>query len=197
MKKDNTTLHLKTSLRRRFLGFLDDKPVVCETHGGRGKVWERVYSGLEYGVVFEKDVKKAEYLAMQRTGWAVYEADAAKALTGFADEFSVLDIDPYGEPWPVIDAFFNNDRSFAKKMIVCVNDGLRQKLRIQGGWTVKSLAGSVVKHGNLNLHSIYLQVCRELMAEKAAMAGYTMTDWHGYYCGNKNDMTHYAALLDR
>jgi hypothetical protein len=196
-KRDNTTLAKKAALRRVMLRQMETAPVVMETHGGLGHVWAACYVGVEQGVVFEKDEDKAGYLAEQRPAWAVYEADCVGALKGGAGahlEVNVLDLDPYGEPWPAMDAFFESERPRAKRVWVVVNDGLRSKVRVGGAWTTGSLAKMVRRYGN-DLKDRYLEICRELLAEKAAQAGYSLSRFAGYYCGHGQQMTHYLALL--
>lgn len=197
MKKDNSTFRQKVVLRKEMLKHIES-PVIMETHGGLGKLYNACYQGIDSGVVFEKDPRKAGRLGLQRPTWAVYEADSTEAIragVGNHLEVNILDLDPYGEPWPTIEAFFNSDRLFPDMLFVAVNDGLRQKLRI-GGWDVGSMQGIVSKYGN-NLQDIYLDVCRELMQEKAAKAGYSLNRFVGYYCGHAKQMTHYLAELKK
>jgi len=174
-------------------------PVILETHGGLGRLWAACYAGVGAGVVFEKDEGKAAYLARQRPTWAVYEADCIGALVGGAGahlEVNVLDLDPWGEPWPAIQAFFASDRPRAARLWVVVNDGLRENIRAGQAWRVESLKGMVQKYGN-DLFARYLDVCRELLTEKAAQAGYSLDRFAGYHCGHTEVTTHYLALLVR
>jgi hypothetical protein len=174
--------------------------VIMETNGGYGRLYLRCYRHMESGVVFEKQPDKAEALARQRPGWAVYETDCVRALrAGVGGHLAVnfLDLDPYGEPWPVLDAFLESERPRADKLVVVVNDGLRQKLKMGSGWSVKSLRSVAQKKGNLALYSEYLQICRELVTEKAGRLDYRLSRWIGYYCGFGQQMTHYAAVLER
>lgn len=199
MKKDNSTLDLKVSLRRNLLKEIAN-PVVMETHGGMGVIGAQVYFGISSGVVFEKDATKADALAMQRPTWAVYECDCVMALradVGAHLPVNFLDCDPYGDPWSVIDAFFESNREFPSVLGVAVNDGLRQKMKISGGWNVRSMASVVERHGNRYMYHNYLSVCKELLQEKAGQRGYSLTRWAGYYCGHLGQMTHYAAKLNR
>ena len=198
MKKDNSTLSLKVKLRRSLLSEIEN-PVILETHGGYGAIFDACYSRVATGVVFETDEKKTCALVKQRPTWAVYESDCVGPISaGLAADVPVtlLDCDPYGEPWPVIDAFFESKRDFQPRMGVAVNDGLRQKCKLQAGWKVKSLAGIVEKFGNVALYDNYLQFCRILIEEKAAKAGYALRRWTGYHCGHNQAMTHYAAILE-
>jgi hypothetical protein len=197
-QKDNSTFREKIALRRRMLQEVA-RPVVLETHGGAGKVYRAVYGDAIRGVVFEKDSRKAELLAAQRPTWAVYEADCVRALSGgVASELTptVLDVDPYGEPWPVLSAFFESERIFADVLHVVVNDGLRQRLKVNQGWNTESMHEVVQRFGN-DLYPHYLEVCRWLIAQKAATAGYTVAAFEGYYCGYLGQMTHYRARLEQ
>jgi hypothetical protein len=96
----------------------------------------------------------------------------------------------------VIDALFGSDRQWPTVLGLVVNDGLRQKLKI-GVWNVASMGEAVRRRGNKAVYENYLDVCRELVAEKAGQRDYTLTRWAGYYCGHAQQMTHYAALLVR
>lgn len=197
-QKDNSTFKQKVILRRQMLKLIPE-PVVMETHGGAGKIYEACYSSLGTGIVFEKDDQKVGVLARQRPGWSVYQADSAAVIglgAGAHLPVNVLDVDPYGSPWDVIEAFFASDRPRPQTMAVVVNDGLRQKVRMNGGWDVGMLKGKIAKYGN-GLHGIYLDICQELMIEKAGQAFYHLTRWAGYYCGFNKQMTHYLAILEQ
>ena len=198
-KKDNSTFRLKAQLRSKALRELD-QPVVLETHGGWGKLFDQCYRDVPVGIVFENNVRKAEYLARQRPTWAVYEADCVRALregVGSHLEVNFLDLDPYGEPWPAIDAFLTSDRPFPARLVVVVNDGLRQFLRTGSGWRATSVAEGLATRGNAVLHDEYLSICREMLERKAARQGYQLKRWAGYHCGFKLSMTHYAAVFEK
>ena len=183
-------------LRRFAVAQLRD-PVVMETHGGYGRLWEACYAHLAHGIVFEKDSERASHLVLQRPSWAVYEADSEAALrlgAGAHLEVNLLDLDPYGDPWPTIAAFFASDRPRAPEMFVVVNDGLRMSARLRTAWHTGSLAPIVGKYGN-DLGPVYLDVCEELMRENGAKAGYQLEAFSGYYCGHLGNMTHYLARL--
>lgn len=172
-----------------------------ETHGGFGHIYDRCYRGVADGVVFEKDVKKAAFLAQQRPEWAVYECDCEMALregVGRHLSINMVDLDPYGEPWPVLDAFLSGhgDKLPARWGLV-VNDGLRQKVSINGGWDVASLHDAVAHWGAASISRNYLDVCRWLVEKKVATVGFTVAKWAGYYCGHADGMTHYAAVMVR
>jgi hypothetical protein len=202
-KKDNSTLHQKIALRHRALDMLEswgvDAPVVMETHGGEGVLFNACYSHLHDGVVFEVDEQKISTLAKQRPTWGVYQADSAEALAEGAGKHWVvdlLDVDPYGMTWDVIEAFFTSDRPFADRMILVVNDGLRKKLEAKGAWTVEYLAPIVRKYGN-DIHPVYKEVAGELVAHFAAEAGYSVKQYVAYYCGHVLANTHYLVVLER
>jgi hypothetical protein len=201
MKKDNTTLAFKLLIRKKALSKLVDEsipPVILETHGGKGEIFKRLYHGVDEGIVFDTSGGKTSRLAKQRPTWRVYESDCVMALThgvGADMPITLLDVDPYGDPWPTIKAFFHSARSLAPAMAVAVNDGLRQKLRI-GAWDVGSMSEVVANYGN-KIHGDYLLICRELMETITGQAGYTLDWFSGYYCGYNKQMTHYLALLKK
>lgn len=170
-----------------------------ETHGGYGRLYSDVYYDVFDGIVFEKDMKKSDFLARQRPYWAVYSGDCIKAISaGVGNWMPVnwLDCDPYGSPWPVISAFFETDREFSSKMAIVVNDGLRLNAKMGGSHSVDDLDNAVQLYGNDKVCDNYLEICREMMKEKAARRGYSLSRWAGYYCGHNNQMTHYAAILE-
>jgi hypothetical protein len=200
-QKDNTSLGKKLALRRVMLQRMQaagQAPIVIETHGGAGKVWAAVYAELQGGIVFQVDADKAEYLALQRPTWAVYQSNCIPALAGGCGSWlaaNVFDIDPYGEPWPVIDAILQSDRPKVSPLYLVVNDGLRQKLRMGGAWNVGSMYSMVVKYGN-DLFDKYLTVCEDLLDEKARENGYRLARFAGFYCGHLEKMTQYLAVLE-
>jgi hypothetical protein len=200
-QKDNGSFEEKAALRRQAVDILAgwgvDAPLVMETHGGNGALFDACYAHVEEGVVFEKDALKTATLGKQRPTWAVYEADCVTALelgVGKHWVIDLLDVDPYGAPWDVLRGFFESERPLAERMVVVVNDGLRQKLASGSGWEVKALEGMVMKYGN-DLHPIYLDICKELLGEVVANAGYRLERFHGYYCGHSLAMTHYLGVL--
>lgn len=200
MQKDNTTLQRKAALRHSLRKQFEQAPVVLETHGGYGEIFKRVYADVARGAVFETDLAKAEVLAHQRPSWSVYQCKAEEAIAdGAAAHLPVtlLDVDPYGEPWPTIEAFFQSERERTPFLAIAVNDGLRQKLRLQGGWHVASMRRAVELWGNAQLHAKYLEVCRWKLEQLASVQRYKLTHWTGYHCGALDDMTHYGAVFER
>ncbi len=197
-KRDNSTYAQKVALRREMLKSLD-APVIMETHGGMGRLFCACYAGVQEGCVFEKKSERVAFLAYQRPTWSVYEGDCVSAVGAGAGAhlpIDVLDVDPWGDPWPVIGAFFESERPRPDEMFVVVNDGLRQGVGRGRSWDIETLQGMVERYGN-NLYPVYLEVCRELMQEKAAQAGYRLDRFNGYYCGHAQMMTHYLAVLTR
>jgi len=199
MPKDNSSLGRKVALRRKVLAAnLGIKPVVMETHGGSGEIWARVYQNVKQGVVFEKKEHLAERLAANRPNWTVMHGDCVSGVAhgcGSHLAITVLDIDPWGAPWPVVDAFFGSDRPFADQMIVMVNDGLLQKLQRGGAWQIDYLAPYVERYGTLGVQDHYLSIARSLLQERAAPVGYQVTAFAGYFCSKMNQLAHYYAIL--
>jgi hypothetical protein len=200
MKRDNTTLRRKVSLRLKALEALGRPARVVETHGGWGRIYLRCYRGTD-GVVFESDPDKAVALAVQRPTWAVYEADCEAVLAaggGFHHRPNFFDLDPYGEPWPTLDAVFAQVALWGDGPVgFAVNDGLRQKLKLKCRWQVGSMREALAEFGNESLYSDYLAVAKWLVELKAGRAGYRLARWAGYYCGHHGQMTHYAWLLEK
>lgn len=198
MKKDNSTLKQKVAIRRATMERIKD-PVVMETNGGRGEIWKRCYSNLEKGVVFEIDPSKASILARQRPSWAVYQCDAVAALrdgVGQHRPVNFLDVDPYGDPWQIIDAFLESKRPKPSEIAVVVNDGLRMRVMRGGAKGCSSLEEMARRYGS-RLYRSYVEICEILIAEKASKAGLEMTNFAGYYAGHGDNMTHYSAIFKR
>lgn len=202
-KLDNSTIRQKVALRRHALTDLAalgmSTPVIMETHGGEGAIWKQLYEPFPQGIVFEKDPRKASVLGMQRPHWRVYECDCVEALqagVGGDLPINLLDCDPYGSPLDPLSAFFTSRRDFAPVLAVTVNDGLMQKIRLGGAWTVKRLQPMVEKYGN-DLLTIYETVCREVLAEYAGHAGYSLSRFLWYATGNMKQIAHYYALFKR
>ncbi len=198
-QKDNSTYRLKVMLRKEAMRLIDGEPIILETHGGRGRLFERCYDGVQRGTVIEKDDAKVSILTHQRPTWSVYQADSEMAIEGGAGShltYNLIDLDPYGSPFPTLSAIFCGSQNLADRVQLVVNDGLRQKVKLGGAWHVGCLQDIVKKRGN-DLYNVYLAVARELVTKIVADAGFEVTDWHGYYCGHSNDMTHYRAGLTR
>src|SRR5260370_10243003 len=135
-QKDNSTLLRKVALRLSALDELGVAPIIMETHGGFGQIFERCYAGFKSGIVFETDSRKTAVLGLQRPTWSVYESDCVAAIAEGAGAHllvNFLDLDPYGEPWPVLDAFFSSNRPWPARLVVVANHGLRQKLQMNNG----------------------------------------------------------------
>jgi len=197
---DNNTYEQKVSLRVTALQQLGSTPVVMETHGGIGDVYAAVYRDVVDGVVFEKQADRAAILANQRPTWSIYEADCVPAVKYGAGKhltINLLDVDPYGSCWPVIDAFFSSKRPFAERMMVVGNDGTGHKLRVQGGWQMEMMEPYLAKYGNHKLWELYPDVAEEILTDLVAQAGYEVTFWDRYRCGVELKMLHFVAVLER
>jgi hypothetical protein len=199
IKQDSSTFSLKKSLRIKALGEIA-APVVMETHGGYGKLFGPCYSHLEQGVVFEKRPERSAKLAMQRPGWAVYEADCEAALrAGVGGHLPVnfVDFDPYGSPWLAMAAFFEGIRPEVPRLALVVTDGLPQRLKLSMAWNTEGLEAAVQHFGNAAMYGRYLDACQWMVQDKASRAGYALRRWTAYLCGFNHHVAHYAAVLDR
>jgi len=196
-QKDNTTLPLKVSLRKKALQRCSN-PIVLEAFGGYGHIFRACYQEIAEGVVMESNPSKVRVLAVQRPTWAVYEGDAERLLAagvGAHLPVNFLDVDPYGSPFASIAGFFGSDRPFPGEVHIVVNDGLRRSAQLNVGWKVKELAELVEEFGNSNVCKRYLEVAREKVRRLVGVAGYELAEWMGYYCGSGECVTHYHAVL--
>jgi hypothetical protein len=199
--KDNSTKARKSQLRSKALVTLErlssTEPIVLECYGGMGKLFAACYSHLAQGIVIEKNPAKAERLLSQRgERWSVYQGETVALLrAGLGAHLAVnfLDVDPWGDPWPTIDAFLESERPQPRELMIVVNDGLRQLVQRHGSWTTPTLETAVRKYGNAELYNRYLDVCKQMMTERAVARGYEVRGWTGYY--PTPNMTHYAALF--
>lgn len=188
-------------LRRGLRAELGEVGAVLETHGGYGHLWQACYADVPAGVVFDKAPEKAEALALQRPTWRVYEADCITALgagVGAGLPVTLVDVDPYGQPWPVIDALLAGWRDvLPDRWGIAVHDGLRHRLKIGVGYATESLRTMLVRYGTQQLYTRYLDVCADLLTDKLAAAGFALTRWSGFYSGDLLANTHYAAVCKR
>lgn len=194
MKKDNAGLAEKVRLRLEALKHLDATPYVLECYAGRGEIGARLYG--ERGIAIEKDEVKAALLARRRPSWAVYEGDCVAALrAGLAAEEPVnfVDVDPYGDPWPAVEAFLSR-RESSGPVVVAVNDGLGKTIKMGNSWKIKSLSRAVDHFGS-DLWDIYPKVCRWLFGEIATENGYRLEHFAAFRGGASQQMTHYCAVL--
>jgi len=196
-QKDNSGIEEKIAVRREGISWLQRTPKVLELFAGRGKIYRVVYKHFNGGVAFEKDQDKAASIARQRPTWRIYEADCVAGIRHgltFGDKFSFIDLDPYGNPWESLNAVFE-EGLFRDSCVVAVNDGMRIKLRVNGGRDVKSVRPMWKKFGGL--HDCYLQACRWQINKKAANAGFDVDRFTGIYGGHNDQMTHYLFKLNR
>jgi len=199
-QRDEHALAEKIRYRRLALRWVSGEPVVLEAFGGWGKIHRACYRSIADGVIFEQDRERAYFLSEMRPEWAVYRGDSLYMLgAGIGKEWPVnfVDFDPYGEPWPFIEAFFQSDRPWPDRLVVAVHDGLRNMLMRNRAWHIRSLEELVNRYGNRTVADQYVVMCRELFATHAARAGYVITQWVADYGGYRNQSTHYIAALDR
>lgn len=199
-QKDNSTFLAKLRIRRSALAQVQT-PIVMETNGGLGKLYTQLYRDHPTGIVMEKDTKKADVLARQRPEWRVYEADCVSAIAqGIGADLAVnfLDVDPYGEPWSILGAYFGSDRLFPPVLNVVAHDGITQLLQTKGAWAVKVFEPIVERFGN-DFYRDYEQVCQIMMQEKAALAGYSLDRWYITKAKTTGSLHnyHYWAVLSR
>lgn len=199
-RRDHTEWALKVQLRQWLtaqLGLAD--PVVLETHGGEGRLWQ---AGPRWarGLVLEKDPARCAVLERQRpAGWDVVCGNSASLLLrGYAAQqaFDLVDIDPHRQPWPTLDAYFTSQRCYAPRLGLVVTDSLRQCVRYNGGTRIHGLLPYVARYGR-HVHRFYLEVCKERLGDLIAPLGYQVTAWQGQYGGVIKTMTYVAYVLER
>ena len=181
------------------LDSVDGDPVVLEAFGGSGKVFEYVYENVATGIVFEKDWAKVSDLARQRPTWRVYQGDCVKLLAagvGADLEPNVLDLDPYGSPFESLRAFMTSERNRPKRLDLVVNDGMRNKVQIDGGMDCKELQSYIARFGS-QAYQFYLDIAKMKVAEIVKVGGYKIAQWRGYYTGRGQRITHYWAVLEK
>ena len=194
---DNNTFAAKVRLRRAVLAAATPNPIVLETHGGWGRIFDRTWFKAGGGLVMEKLEPKADALAFQRPTWRVYQCDSLKALQAGAARdmrFDIVDLDPYGSPMDYLDALATTDRQWPDRWHLVVNDGMRQFVKRGHAWKADCLRRVVQRWGN-DLYPVYLEVAQSLVEEFAERIGFRVAGWHGYYCSP--DVTHYWAAMER
>lgn len=198
-RQDHSAWALKVQLRQSLLAQLAlPQPVILETHGGLGTLRASCYRDAT-GVVCEQDPARCRSLEQQRPGWEIVCGDSTALLrAGLASQtaFDLLDIDPHGQPWPTLEAFFWSVRCFPPVLGLVVTDGLRQHIQYQQGRNVHGMEPYRAKYGRYTWHN-YLVICRERLGDIVARAGYRVTAWHGTYQGQLKTMTYYSAVLLR
>lgn len=198
MKKDNAGKQEKVYFRQLLLDEITPTAVM-ETNGGVGALYNSLYRPFP-GVVFEKDIQKAEALAKQRPTWAVYGSDCVACIShgvGFHLPINFFDIDPYGECWPIVKAIFSQSSRLPDRFGMVVNDGLKRFLMLGRGWKLEILDKYVVRFGNQHVSEKYLDICHDLMLGMAADAGYEIDRWVCHSGGHGVQMTHFCAVLQK
>lgn len=99
-KTDSLNLDLKVEMRTRLLTEMGLKPLrVLDLYAGAGTVWKEMRKHFEISSYVPLDKSP-------RQPGTIRVDDSTRFLPGFdMTEFNVVDIDPYGEPWPAWDVF--------------------------------------------------------------------------------------------
>ena len=196
-KKVDNSVHLeKSRFRQQMMKRMDVEPIILETHGGAGIMFEHCYKFVKQGVVIEMDGKKAEGLVGQRPNWSVYEGDSTQVLKAGAGAhlpINYIDADPYGAAFNVIEAFFKTDRPHPEKISLVVHDGLVIRLSRFGGWDLPVLRQFVPRFGDAGLAENYLTICKEIVESYANPIGYDVANFGGIRSNNGH--THFFAEL--
>lgn len=142
--------------------------------------------------MFERQIVKCRQLARSRPNWRVYGGDnvpAIRAGAGADLPVNVLDVDPYSDPWPALEAWFGSERVRPPEVVVIVTDGNAHSLHRGKAWTLAGGRAQAWDAGG------YLAMARHQLGMLAEPHGYEMTEWAGYACGTFNRLRHYAARL--
>lgn len=198
MQKYTSHKYEKVSLRLNLRQHIP-QPYIIELYGGKGLMYTHCWNDTQ-GVVFEKDPKLIDTLATVRPSWRVYQGDTVKALqagvcSSVIPQHVILDCDPFGSPWPAIEAYI---RALIVPPIVlglAVTDGAIQKVQLTGGWDVDGWSPHVLKYGN-DIYDRYLFFSKMRLEALLKPQGYTLISWHGVY-GDRKHVAYYAAIFSQ
>ncbi len=199
-KRDNETLDEKLRWRREALRHLSAEPVICEAYGGWGRVGQAVYRDVRHGVVLEKVSAKAATLALLRPTWSVYEGDTLRMLRAGAGRhlpINFLDLDPYGEPFTTLEAFFSAERQIADRIVIVAHDGMHRLVKMGRAWSVQILEPVVAEFGNSFVKEHYGEASILLVARMLEQYGYSVSDWRWASGGDRKKNAHFLAVVDR
>jgi len=202
-KLDNASLGLKLQLRRRALRRrmeLGSVPFILDAYAGFGRIWNHCYRDYE-GVALEKDEAKCYELARLRPTWPVYSVDTPSAIEqGILDRFPInfLDVDTWGAPWECIEAWFarmarpkaetDSGGGFEPRLDIVATDGGGLGIRFTSGWELPRFQRYVAQYGATRMFDRYLDVCRDMMTDISAAAGYELVDWVALRTGRDKSM---------
>ncbi len=190
-KRDNSSLPLKLALRREALAACKRKPpFVLDAFAGLGEMHRALYSDLN-GVAIDNDPNRAGLLPFARPTWTCLDADAVSAIENgllAQYDFDLIDLDPYGNPWPAVLAVI---ASIRREVVLIVTDGMRSKIRISDGFAIKSIAPMLQRFG-ASLHDRYLDACRWRLENEGAR----VLQFRGAYAGANKAMTYWWAGIE-
>lgn len=132
-RRDNSVGGPKVAARQRIAAALPASAWVLEVFAGkRGLLYERCWERF-HGAAMDVDAGAAERAALARPRWAVYRAEAERALrAGFMrhQPFDVLDIDAWGAPWKFLQAWCESERARAAETHVILTDGYMSRVSV-------------------------------------------------------------------
>lgn len=195
-QQQSTHLGLKIALRAAVRAQVG-APFLLECYGGSGAMYRACWRACP-GVVLEKDPAYVGTLARERPTWKVYEGDTVAMLHAGLVAYlpiTLVDCDPYGQPWPALEAFLMAQRVWQESWGLVVTDGGIQKIQLSGGWDMPGWEPYIQRYGN-GLMAHYLAVCRERLQDLVTSYGYDIAWWHGQY-GVGRHIAYYGAVLRR
>ena len=160
MKQHNSHEVTKKAIRRTAIGLVD-MPNVLQCHAGFGKMTDAVFQDLP-GLMIEKTPETIDKLYKNHSNKAVYEGDSLAYLEGLkTHSFSVIDIDPFGDPFPHLSALIALTPQVSKIAVV-ITDGLIQFAKLGQASKTKSLEPAVKLFG-ANVYPNYEASVKEIV----------------------------------
>lgn len=170
-QKDNTETHHKLAVRRRAAETLGEGDFILEAFAGSGEMYSALWHRWA-GFTMDKDLAKVTRAAKQRKRWGCYQGDTLRALeAGWLEniEFKLVDFDPYGEPWPALQAYFAGHLAFHSPWVAVCTDGY---------WSQRNLASKsrcLFGYGGGRFSGMsdraYIEICHDFVRSLASRYG--------------------------
>ncbi len=169
---------------------------VLETNGGDGFYFNRVWFKARGGLAFHRDGAAA--LAHARPTWAIYQADATRALAAgmaSAQAFDVIDVDAHKRAIPILDAIMRPGRAFPARWHLVVRDRARGAAPNLTGVQLARVAQIFARYGGA-LRDHYADALRASVTAFADVVGFEVTHCEIAHCGKRGAITDLWARLD-
>jgi hypothetical protein len=174
-KKHNSKVAHKLLVRQRVAGLLGNSAEILETFSGEGLMYDGCWSMFS-GACIDSDAAKARDSARSRPRWRTYCGDTGRALSaGWLSSvaFDVVDIDPYGEPWPYVRAFFDTERAMPDQWWLILTDGYWPQMNRSG--MSKTLFGDRCGQRISGVSAAsYIEMSRDFIGGEAERVGFVV-----------------------